>query len=733
MIYFESSSTARMLQTAPLKRSLSEQHIERPESIPSSSPGSIKSTHISSERLRLSRSYSSTEYVRKHRRSPSLSKSFVTPASEDRPKSNYALNSKPVVRCSTSPLSNTTLPPTGVLSPPESNPNSSDEEQSYQIQEAIKLQYLEAAVRSIEKERGCSLETPSPETLRSTALFEMEASLASMKLDTSVLDSSALPHSKEGWKVSHSRSSTLDNTVPQEEEAITSSPEDSDRDDVSSQRPPMIRKKSGELVRPALRPPMARRRPSSMPGTPTGSKAVHFDSQLEHIRHFVQLDKPLAVSAEASPTDDYYSEEEFPFGKQGTKPSWELRLSNFPKNTSIQLHEKVRLEKLSLSSDSDTLVGLVAVANLAYHKHVAARFTFDHWRTVSEVTANYTEDIRRKHVYDGYDRFSFNIKLEDRTNLENKTLLVCIRYNVNGQEFWDNNSFMNYQAIFVRASEATPEKSNSPTSGSCPSPPRSRSFTRSNARSLSVPPSVDDFSKLIDRQYIFSNTNDSGHDADRDAEMDTPVRRDKKSRPAFSNRYDFEASLTAAIRDKPTHDRTTLTAYARTQKSPPKSDSKERTSGKQDKGFFIDKSVPISQLSCQVAQSEYFKPSSLINGGMHQDSSGYKELVDKYCFFGSSTSQKSLKLMASEGAATMEAPKATSFDSSQASFTPCSPASSCADSALRSSSRDSRTSLASPGSGTHSRVRSPMPLGHPYQPQYNSFLKESHSPAVAGI
>lgn len=723
-----------MPHPAPLKRSLSEQHIEYPESLSSSAPGSTKQNHIPTERLRLSRSYSPTEYVRKHRRSPSLSKSFTIQASEGSPKSNHALNTKPVVRCPTSPLSNTTFPSAGVLSPPESNPNSSDEEQqSYQIQGAIKLQYLEAAVRSIEKEREYSLEKTSSEEPRSDGLFDVKASLASMKLGAGVLDSSFLPHSKEGRKVSHSRSFSVDDIVPKEEEAITSSPEDSDRDDEPLQRPPMIRKKSGELVRPALRPAMARRRPSSMPGTPTGSKAVHFDVQLEHIRHFVQLDKPQAVSAEGSPTDDHSSEEEFPFEKQELESNWELRLSNFPKNNTPQLHEKVRLERLSLSSDSNTLVGLVAVANLAYHKHVAARFTFDHWRTVSEVTAAYTGDIRRKQVYDGYDRFSFNIKLEDRASLENKTLLLCIRYNVNGQEFWDNNSSMNYETLLVRASKATSEENNSPTSGSRPSPPRSRSFTRSNSRSLSVPPSIDDFSKLIDRRHTFPNTNDSGDDADGDVEMETPVRRDKNFRPAFGNRYDFETSLSAAMRDKPTHDRTTLTAHARTQKTPAKSDSKERTLGKRDKGFFVDKAVPISQLSRQPAPSEYFKPSPLMNNRLHQDSSSYKELVDKYCFFGSSTNQTSLKLMASEGAATTDASKATSFVSSPTSSTSCSVPSSRGDSAPRSSSWDSRTSSASSGDGSHSRVRSPMRLGYPYQPLHNNILNESHSPAVAGI
>lgn len=716
-----------MLHT-PLKKSLSEQNIEFQEPTLSSPSDSPKPVHISTERLQLSRSYSTTEYVRRHRRSPSLSKSFAIPALDTTPKPSNALNTNPVVRYTTFPLSGAALAPGGVPSPPESNPNSSDEELPNQIHEAVKLQHLETAVRSMEKEQVYSLGKTLPEEPQPDGMATPRAEVASP------FDNSVLPLSKKGRKLSHSRSFTVD-SIDFKEEAITSSPEDSDCDNESRQRPPMIRKKSGELVRPALRPPMGRRRPSSMPGTPIGSKAVHFDTQLEHIRHFAQLDKPQAVSAENSPTNEYSSEEEFPFERQQTPEfSWELHLPNFPKNTAPQLHDKARLEKLSLSPDNKTLVGLVAVANLAFHKHVATRFTFDHWKTVSEVTAEYSDDIRRKQVYDGYDRFSFNIKLEDQTNLENKTLLACIRYNVNGQEFWDNNDSMNYQAVFVRASKGMPEKNKLPTSGARATPPRSKSFAKSHSRSLSMPPSVDDFSKLMDR----CKTNQDNDDADTDVEMETPVRRDRYTRPAFGNRYDFEASLSEAIRDRPALDRTILTAHAKTRQYPvQKPDPKERAPGKVEKGFFLDKAVPSSQLSHQVAQPECFKSPSLISGNFHTDSSGYKELVDRYCFFGSSsTSHASLRLMASEGAAAMETSKGTSSDSSPISSTLSSAAFSHGDSVPRSSNNNSReywTSSAPPGDGTtRSRVRPSMRLDDSHHSFYNDFTRRSHSPAVAG-
>ena len=73
-----------------------------------------------------------------------------------------------------------------------------------------------------------------------------------------------------------------------------------------------------------------------MPGTPTFSKAVHFNEDIEQVRHFLQVDKPSAVSAGSSPVETYDSESEYPFsvGKAEAKaPEWELRLSNFPRET----------------------------------------------------------------------------------------------------------------------------------------------------------------------------------------------------------------------------------------------------------------------------------------------------------------------------------------------------------------------------------------------------------------
>jgi hypothetical protein len=99
-----------------------------------------------------------------------------------------------------------------------------------------------------------------------------------------------------------------------------------------------------------------------------------------------------------------------------------------------------------------------------------------------------------------------------------------------------------------------------------------------------------------------------------------PKRREKPSQQAFGNRYDFGASLTAAMKTKPPADRTTLTARARSGLT---SDAAPRSP--------VVKELEKPAVS-NHAQKEGPKPSSLMSSKPCLESSVYKELVDKYCF-----------------------------------------------------------------------------------------------------
>ncbi|TFK32114.1 hypothetical protein BDQ12DRAFT_728944 [Crucibulum laeve] len=159
-------------------------------------------------------------------------------------------------------------------------------------------------------------------------------------------------------------------------------------------------------------------------------------------------------------------------------------------------YANVHLESLdfSLVPSSSTqgqgplaLTGTLLVRNLAYEKHVAVRFTLDDWQTTSEVSAHHvislpclpasfpSTSLPGSHAHNtsgdlagdladaagraqeashpAWDRFSFNIKLEDyRPSLLTRTMWLVARYTSGSgggqQEWWDNNKGGNYRVGF---------------------------------------------------------------------------------------------------------------------------------------------------------------------------------------------------------------------------------------------------------------------------------------------
>lgn len=328
--------------------------------------------------------------------------------------------------------------------------------------------------------------------------------------------------------------------------------------------PTVLRKKSGETLRPALRNTGSDGRRLSISDFSGSSRHVHFGSRLEDVRYFFRLDMPSSVSSDCSPTE---SESESDYddgvatsngspspncGSTAPSPAWKLRLPNFPPLVSEQKAVPVRLERLTLSGDGSSLIGVVNVLNYAYHKIVAARFTFDSWTTVSEVTADYSHGLppKRKASY-GNDKFKFKIGLSDITNLEDRTLHLCVRYTVNGMEYWDNNNSRNYEAIFIKEEPSSPR---------VPQPIKARPLTRSrNAVKLSPHwpvLSIDDFSPAYDHQHPCHqkhNRKDTTEDERLPAHLSPiliPHRTCDNPSRNLSSRYDLGASLTAALLTK---------------------------------------------------------------------------------------------------------------------------------------------------------------------------------------
>ncbi|KAG8531408.1 uncharacterized protein KY384_003037 [Bacidia gigantensis] len=520
----------------------------------------------------------SQAYLHKHRRSPSVSKPTAALAGQATSETNgldsqYS-HAQEFGDSSTSLAHHTHSKNSGINGlggGTESPASSGDEESAHRgwSSDAKSLAELHAAIRGIDIHRQGS---PEPEEGQSRADTMSKPTKPSLNQPADVkVSDSILPHtpplSSGARKISHSRSTTdasaffdfprnkMDSPAPSESE-------DGEDEDDLEMKPCLLRKKSGELVRPALRP-AAKRRPSSMPGTPTYSKNVHFqETSLEHVRHFLQVDRPIAVSAGTSPVSIHDEDSEFPFGgpdAQSVSPpyDWEIRLPNFPRDTIEREARLLRTEKVFLSADKKNLLGDVVVRNIAFHKLVLMRFTLDYWKTTSEVKAEYNKDIRKKPANAGCDIFTFEIKLEDLANLENRTMLFCVRYAVDGHEYWDNNDSMNYQVDFSKQSKGEDGKQGSQPASSRPlnGMPRNKS-AQPRPRSM---PSFDDFGSytapfdfgsfpqpnaMVGESPIrFKNRPPA-----KELVPDAPAKpRQQGNQQAFSTRYDFGASLSAAI------------------------------------------------------------------------------------------------------------------------------------------------------------------------------------------
>ncbi|KAL1305894.1 hypothetical protein AAFC00_004040 [Neodothiora populina] len=677
----------------------------------------------SSPRPSLPRSVSSAAYMNKQRRGPSSLQSDAlsfphspaeeSPSRPSNPQDSAVTLSQNGSIHSTPRLGKPLMPIGAVLSPPASSENSDGESEPSRGRELGRSwNELEQAVRSIELKRE-----PSPERNDAAA-----PQYAKSRSEPTTTMHSPTPLSAEARKITHSRSSTETAIIIPERPSYSASPASdySDDDEELRVKPPLLRKKSGELVKPALRP-SSRRRYSSMPGTPTYGKSVHFNDNGNQTRHFLQVDKPSAVSAGSSPVETYDSEVEYPFEPRASKADWTIKLANFPEDTYERKSKPVRVERLILSSDTKTLVGTVAVVNIAFEKLVVARFTLDYWKTTSEVRADYDNDVRRQNPTDGCDRFTFSIRLADQANLENKTLLLCIKYATNGQDFWDNNDNMNYQIDFVKQMA----KSASTTSMSLPSSrkslPRSRHFPpTASSGSGRAPPSDDESSFEGSSTYHFGSPDkllgDSSSTAvklkPRAKRVDLTRAGSAPSVNGLGGRYDFGASLSAALSN----------AQDKLGKQSGLMTHQPARSGPRVAANYFTRSPPADAKSTTIPD----RPDSMTTDRPAMGSEQYKDLVQKFCYFTPGGSGK----VSPPGSK----PAGTDGSWDSGSSTP-SPPQSMSPMMDGSSDRRSHSALSSqsaspgplPSSGFATRD-APMNFGHYYRP--SGYLSDSHTPTA---
>ncbi|KAI1303372.1 hypothetical protein EDD11_005423 [Mortierella claussenii] len=199
-------------------------------------------------------------------------------------------------------------------------------------------------------------------------------------------------------------------------------------------------------------------RSHSSPVPLSSPKFVHFNTQLEHVRLFLQGETPSCVSERETLVDS--RQHSMMSDIELTMPNWSpVSVEAFQRSVQADHHphsgfssvssSPMRVEKVHLSEDQTELEGKILVQNIAFHKHVSVRYTADFWQTYTEVNAEYEESVSGQHGSTcggaAVDRFSFEVPLEMEKSTVEKTFCMAVRYQVNGREFWDSNQGMNYQ------------------------------------------------------------------------------------------------------------------------------------------------------------------------------------------------------------------------------------------------------------------------------------------------
>ena len=107
----------------------------------------------------------------------------------------------------------------------------------------------------------------------------------------------------------------------------------------------------------------------------------------------------------------------------------------------------ISVECIYLSVDRGYLIGKILVKNLAYEKTVVIRYTTDYWKSASENTALYDDD--RSGLEKDWDRFTFSVDLEPILPvIKVNHMIFCVRYQVAGEVYWDNNDGEDYAIRF---------------------------------------------------------------------------------------------------------------------------------------------------------------------------------------------------------------------------------------------------------------------------------------------
>jgi len=100
----------------------------------------------------------------------------------------------------------------------------------------------------------------------------------------------------------------------------------------------------------------------------------------------------------------------------------------------------VALENIIVKSPN-CINGTIKVKNVAYHKEVFIRISFDDWTSYEDVSCGFVNNAYGTGIYDTF-QFSITVPVSyfDTLNL----IQFCVCFKCNSCQFWDNNAGKNY-------------------------------------------------------------------------------------------------------------------------------------------------------------------------------------------------------------------------------------------------------------------------------------------------
>ncbi|ETN81804.1 hypothetical protein NECAME_02094 [Necator americanus] len=147
----------------------------------------------------------------------------------------------------------------------------------------------------------------------------------------------------------------------------------------------------------------------------------------------------------------YFTDKEanpFPTPPSSPQPEHRLILTNFVYRTESEYNQRAHdyfVCLATLRAQGRTINGQINVANISFAKEVAIRYTTNDWASYDEVAASYGHNVFGAN---NIDAFVFSLILP--TDMKDGQCQFCVRFAVEGREYWDNNGGANYRVNMVQ-------------------------------------------------------------------------------------------------------------------------------------------------------------------------------------------------------------------------------------------------------------------------------------------